>query len=205
MTDAQLIHDVLAGDSRAYEPLVRRHHQRVLALCLSLLKNPSEAEDAAQDSFLKAYRSLSSFRGDSEFSTWIYRIAYRTCLDALRKRSREKSESWDALVEVRGEEIQCLFMSQPGPERALENKNLVERVLSTLLPDYRRILVLREVYGFSYEEIAAAMECSLDSVKARLRRARLDLAGKLKPIMEGNTFTIAPASEKTETLYEPQR
>ena len=151
---------------------MRRHHAPIEGLCASLLGDPVRAEDAAQEVFLKAYRSLPGFRLDSTFSTWLYRIASNHCLDLLRRRGREKSESLDALGEKDGEPSDAGLPSVEGEERAVEDRDLVERLLSSLPPDYRLILTLREVQGLSYHEIAEAMDCSLDSVKARLRRAR---------------------------------
>ncbi|MBI4396112.1 MAG: sigma-70 family RNA polymerase sigma factor [Elusimicrobia bacterium] len=159
--DKRIIREVLAGEREAYAELVRLYHVKVITLCLSLLGNPTQAEDAAQDVFLKAYRNLSRFRQESAFSTWIYRIAYNHCLNLLRARKRNPSEPLEAMTETQGE----AGVKEGAP-------SAVEDVLSRLPPDYREVLTLREVQGLTYAEIAQAMECSLDSVKARLRRAR---------------------------------
>lgn len=157
-TDQELVRRVLSGDREAYAPLVRAHQGKVLSLCLSLLRNPSHAEDAAQDIFLKAYKSLSSFRFDAAFSTWLYRISYRHCLDLLKAAKRRREEALEGL---------------PEPVSPPEHDTLaVESLLEGLSPEYRLALTLREVQGLSYQEMAAAMGDSLDSVKARLRRAR---------------------------------
>ena len=178
-----LIEHVLQGHSRAYADLVNAHQAQILRLCASILSNETEAEDAAQEIFLKAYRSLASFRKESAFSTWLYRIASNHCRDLLRKRAREKTESLEKLMEESGDAIEKLFASPIDPRSKTENSDLVEKILGELLPDQRLILTLREVEGLSYQEIARVLHCSLDAVKARLRRAReaLNLPDTLKP------------------------
>ncbi len=172
-TDARLIEQVLAGETSLYAELVRRHHPRVFGLCASMLGDRTQAEDAAQDVFLKAYRRLSEFRGDAALSTWLYRVAANRCLDLLRGQSRRREESWEAFVEREGDGVRRL-LAEPSSEAPLasEEADLVQRVLSQLPPDYRLILTLREMEGLDYRELTQAMNCSLDSVKAKLRRAR---------------------------------
>lgn len=160
MDEKQVVQSVLAGDKESFAVLVRAYQAKVLSLCLSLMRNRAEADDAAQEIFVKAYRGLSGFRLDSSFSTWLYRIAYRHCLDLLRSRKRRAAEPLDSLPEI------------AENAASLEDKAAVESVLSALPPDYRLVLTLREVQGLTYEEIARATGSSLDSVKARLRRAR---------------------------------
>ncbi len=150
-------------DRDAYADLVRENIGRVLRLCQVLLSNPAEAEDAAQDIFVKGYQSLPSFREDSSFPTWITRIAHNHCMDLLRRRSRQKTEPIDTLPES----------AFPAPSPSSGKK--AQEMLSSLRPEYKEILALREVSGMSYVEIAAHLRCSLDAVKARLRRARQEL------------------------------
>ena len=178
--DKELISRVLSGALEAYADIIRRHHPAIMGLCAGLLGDRSQAEDAAQEIFLKAYRFLPKFHGDSSFSTWLYRIASNHCLDLLRRRARRKTESWDALLEADGERIERLLSAPPNEERGQEDADLVRRVLACLPPEYRLILTLREVQGLTYQEIAAAMDCSLNSVKARLRRARRDFEERLR-------------------------
>lgn len=156
--DVKAVRAVLAGDRDSFAFLVRAHQGKVLSLCLSLLRSSAAAEDAAQDIFLKAYKNLSGFRFDARFSTWIYRISYRHCLDLLKAAKRRREEALDVLPETAARE---------------DTGDLaVESLLEGLPADYRLILTFREIQGLSYDEIAAAMGTSLDSVKARLRRAR---------------------------------
>ena len=170
LEEKQIIQDVLAGRTEAFAALVRAHQAKVLSLCLSLLRDRAEAEDAAQDVFLRAYRSLKDFRADSSFSTWIYRISYRRCLDLIKARKVRRAESLDALLAGGGEKAVETGRAEPEAD-----DETLERILSALPPEYRMVLTFREVQGLAYDEIARATGASLDSVKARLRRARLAL------------------------------
>lgn len=160
-----LVAAAAAGDREAFAALARAHAPRVRALCLSMLRNEAEADDAAQEAFLKAWRKLGSFDGGSAFSTWLHRIAANQCLDALRARARRRTEPLDGAPEP----------VSPPTAGALEAADLAARLLTALPEDQRLALTLRELQGHTYEEIAAIMDCSLDSVKARLRRARRTL------------------------------
>lgn len=176
--DSELVERAKAGDLDAFSDLVRRHHARVAGLCASLL-GPSEADDAAQEVFLKAHRALRQFHGEARFSTWLYRVAANVCLDARRKAARRPAVSLDALVEAQGEAVGRLF-AEPARGLSEEDADLARRVLAALPEGYREVLVLRESQGLSYEELAGALGCSLDAVKARLKRARRELHEKLR-------------------------
>jgi RNA polymerase sigma-70 factor (ECF subfamily) len=171
--DSELIESVLAGRQDAFAELVRRHHPRVFGLCVSMLGDRAQAEDAAQDVFLKAYRRLSDFRGDAALSTWLYRVAANRCLDLLRRTTRRREESWEAFVEREGDGLRRL-LAEPATEAPLvsEDADLVRRTLARMPDDYRLILTLREVEGLDYKELMKTLDCSMDSVKAKLRRAR---------------------------------
>ena len=149
--------------------------------------NMTEAEDAAQDVFVKAYQALPEFRGQSAFLTWICRIAYNHCMDVLRKKTRQKTDSWDAMLEEDQEKVYQPFLN-PGKEtESPERSELIHAVLSSLRPEYREVLILREVEDLSYEEIATVLNCSLDAVKARLRRARQDMQEKARHFLGSKT------------------
>lgn len=180
MEDLELIQSIHSGRSQDYAHLVRKYQARMIRFCSSMLSDSILAEDAAQEIFFKAYRALAAFRNDSSFSTWLYRIGANHCKDMLKKRSREKTQSWEALVEEKGEQIEELLASDAGQLSSLANRELADKLLSQLPPDYRIILTLREAEGLSYEEIAETLKCSLDAVKARLRRAREALQIKLR-------------------------
>ena len=139
-----------------------------------MLRNKTEAEDAAQEVFIKAYKSLSTFKSQSSFYTWLHSIAAHHCLDLLRKPSR-KQESLDALLEKEGPLSEKSIDSGEQLESSLGNADLVNRLLSQLPEETRALLLLREVQGLSYLEISSVLNCSLEAVRARLYRARLDV------------------------------
>ncbi len=151
-----------------------------MGYCLSMLLNHRDAEEAAQDIFVKAYRSLDRFKGNSSFSTWLYRITTNHCLDILRKKNRRKTVSLESLIEKDGDSIQGLFSTAPTASFRLEDRELIDKILSTLPEDYRTILTLREVDGLEYQEIAEALGCTLDAVKGRLARSRKSLHESLR-------------------------
>ena len=175
-----LIQKILSGDKDSYAEIVRSYQTKVLGLCTSFLSDASQAEDAAQEIFIKAYQALRSFQGNSKFSTWLYRIAANHCKDLLRKRSRQKTESLEALIEKSGDEVQNLWEPSVDPRVASGASELIEKLLSSLSVEARLILTLREVQGLSYQEIAETLQCSLDAVKSRLRRARASLDEKTR-------------------------
>jgi RNA polymerase sigma-70 factor (ECF subfamily) len=180
MNDNELVSQVLSGEEDAYAEILRHHHAWVMGLCRSTLNDQELAEDAAQEIFLKAYRALSQFKKTSSFSTWLYRIASNHCLDLLRHRSRQKTQSLDELMEREGGSLHRLVTSPENQARSQEDADLVQRTLDCLSPEYRLILTLRETQGLSYQELAETLGCSLDAVKARLQRARKDFKDRLR-------------------------
>jgi RNA polymerase sigma-70 factor (ECF subfamily) len=184
ISDPQIIQLIRDGHTEAYADLVRQYHKRVMGYCFSMLANHSEAEEAAQDVFVKAYRSLGKFKGDSSFSTWLYRITANHCLDVLRKRNRRRTVSLDALLEQDGNRVQEIFSETATFHSRLEDRQLADKILSTLPSDYRTILTLREADGLEYQEIADTLKCSLDAVKGRLARARKQLMTNLQHLRE---------------------
>ena len=181
--EADAIQRVREGHPDAYAHLVRASEARVRRMCAALLGDAAAGDDAAQDVFLKAYRALGSFRGDAAFSTWLYRIAANHCRDLLRARARHPTESWDALLEEHGEQIHQLLASPEDSHAARASAETVEAMLAHLPPDVRVLLTLREIEGLSYAELAVALGCSVDAVKARLRRARQTLTEKLRHVL----------------------
>ena len=168
--DIEIIRSVVRGDAEAYAVIVRRYQDRVLRLCFSILGG-MDAEDAAQEVFLKAYDSLDRFRMEASFSTWLYAIAYRHCLNLLDKRNRRKTESLDALKEKMGERADSLA-AEPERSGREDAAAAVRPLLEGLSHDERAILALRELEALSYKEIARTLGISVDAVKIRLFRAR---------------------------------
>ena len=176
--EQDVIQRVLAGDTDAFELLVRAHEKLVYNLALRMLHNEQDALDASQEAFFRAYRGLSSFRGDSKFSVWLYRLTSNVCLDMLRRQGRTETVS---LTPEEGEE-RSLPDDRFDPERELEKKELrraVREGLQSLDPAFREALVLREINGLSYEEIGQVMDLEPGTVKSRIFRARRKLASYL--------------------------
>ena len=169
-SDLEIINKVVAGELQSFEEIVKRYQERVLRLCYSMV-GESQAEDAAQDIFIKVYQSLRQFRGKSSFSTWIYRVTSNHCLNILSKKKRERTESLEALMERSGDRFPAATGDR-SPLNLLENKQFVRSVLEQMSPEERMILSLREMEGLNYKELSETLDISLDLVKIRLFRAR---------------------------------
>ena len=182
-----IVRKVLQGDVNAFEKLVTEYEKGVYAIALRMTGNPEDASDMTQEAFIKAYNSLQSFRGDSKFSVWLYRIASNVCLDFLRSRSRKPTVSL-SVEDDEGEETQLDVADESqSPELLLERsltRDAVQRGLQALAPDYRQILLLREIQGLSYEEIADVLQIEVGTVKSRIFRARKRLCAFL--VEDGN-------------------
>ena len=182
-----VIRRVQRGDSNAFEYLVAAYEKNVYNLALRMTGNPEDAEDMAQEAFLKAYSSLDSFRGDSKFSVWLYRIVSNVCLDFLRKQKKRQSFSL-SMEDDDGEEGELELPDlRRLPEDELEKKltrDAVQRGLAQLPEDARQILLLREIQGLSYEEIGEALGLEPGTVKSRIFRARKKLCAFL--LADGN-------------------
>ena len=191
------VRKVQRGDASAFEELVAAYEKNVYNLALRMTGSPEDAEDMAQEAFLKAFNSIQSFRGDSKFSVWLYRIVSNVCLDFLRKRSKRQTVSL-SVEDEDGEEVQFdLADTAQSPEALLEKKltrESVQRGLRQLPPDARQILLLREIQGLSYEEIGETLGLEPGTVKSRIFRARKRLCAFL--LAEGNI----PDSFSSKTL-----
>jgi RNA polymerase sigma-70 factor (ECF subfamily) len=187
-SEKEIIEAVVAGDAEAFATLVRTHQARVRLSCLVFLGNKEEADDAAQDVFVKAFKALSGFKGDSSFETWILRIADNHCRDLLRARKVRRTESLDALLAEKGDALETLISRSTDAGEALayssQDLELLGRLFSALPLEDREVLALREVEILSYEEIAQKLNCSLDAVKGRLKRARASLADKCRHFLD---------------------
>lgn len=192
-----IVQGVRAGDANAFETLVTAYEKIVYNLALRMVGNPQDAEDMTQEAFLKAYNSLDSFRGDSKFSVWLYRIVSNVCLDHLRKKNRRSTVSL-SVEDDEGEEIQLDIPDTAlSPEAMLEQKltrEAVRRGLQSLDEDARQILLLREIQGMSYEEIAQALSLESGTVKSRIFRARKKLCAFL--LADGNIPDLYASSKK---------
>lgn len=187
-SDLMLVERVQRGESSAFDYLVLRYQHKVLKLIMRYVRDPVEAEDVAQEAFLKAYRALPSFRGDSAFYTWLYRIAINTAKNALVS-SRRRPVDYDLdLQDPEQYDMQARLKDAETPEGLLltdEIRDTVNSAIEHLPEDLRTAIVLRELEGMSYEEIAAAMDCPVGTVRSRIFRAREAIDKRLRPIFDG--------------------
>lgn len=180
------------GDVRAFEALVRRHERWVFTLAHRMVGDRADAEDLAQEVFLKAYRGLSSFRGGSRFSTWLYAIASHHCVNHLtsrgyrtRREARSDAKS-DASGRILPSGVERVADAAPGPDAVLEQRDLrraIEDALARMTVDHRMVVILRDIQGLSYEEIAETLGVELGTVRSRLHRARMELKAQLAPVL----------------------
>ncbi|MEZ5493499.1 MAG: RNA polymerase sigma factor RpoE [Pseudomonadales bacterium] len=185
-TDEQLVARVQKGDKRSFDLLVLKYQHKVLALVRRYVKDYAEAEDVAQESFVKAYRAIGNFRGESAFYTWLYRIAVNTAKNALDARKRRPSADVD-IDEVEDYAFSDALHIEENPENLLATQDIhrvVEEALAGLPEELRRALVLREFDGLAYEEIAEVMACPIGTVRSRIFRAREAIDEAIRPLLE---------------------
>ena len=185
--DKELVSRVQQGDKGAFDQLVRKYQHKIIVLVNRYVKDPSEAQDIAQESFIKAYRALGNFRGDSAFYTWLYRIAINTAKNYLVSRARRSSEYTVDVLEAEQVENAPQLQGMDTPEQELFNEEIIEAIKFVIdgLPEEMRIaIMLREFEGMSYEEISQAMDCPVGTVRSRIFRAREAIDAKLKPLLD---------------------
>lgn len=184
-TDQVLIEKIRAGDYQAFESLVTRYEAKVYRLALRMLRNPQDAEDALQETFLQVFRGLAGFEGRSQFSTWLFRLATNVCLMRIRHRETEPSKLLpleDYLPKLEEGDSPQMIEWADRPEEALLSKESREKMmeaLDKLPPEYRAVFILRDIEGFSNAETGESLGISVAAVKSRLHRARLALRGML--------------------------
>ena len=187
ITDKEIIERVKNGDKKAYDLLVLKYQQRVINLISRFVKNHADALDVSQETFIKAYKALPNFRGESAFYTWLYRIAVNTAKNHLTVQSRKITKSDYDVTEIEQIEGNMTLTEQTTPENLLIKDELQDIVLNTIenLPeDLKSAIMLREIEGLSYEEIAAVMECPVGTVRSRIFRARETIDNKIKPLLK---------------------
>ncbi len=179
MENIELVHLAKKGDLYAFEQLLLRHEKIVYHIVLRMMGEGAGVEDLSQEVFLKVYRHLPQFDEKSAFSTWIYRIAVNTCIDEMRKRKGKQTYSLEAEIEAMDGSYHRQFADNGDtPEQSVLRQELREEVLSameSLSPEHKAVVVLRDIQGFSYEEISEMTGATLGTVKSRLSRARLHL------------------------------
>jgi len=188
-SDLSLVRRVQRGDKGAFDALVLKYQHRIVKLVMRYVRNPAEAEDVAQEAFIKAYRALPQFRGDSAFYTWLYRIAINTAKNALASRERNPvAYDLDRNAADEAYDVQARMKDADTPEGLVlteEIRSTVNAAIEALPEDLRTAIVLRELEGLSYEEIAAAMDCPVGTVRSRIFRAREAIDRRLRDVFEG--------------------
>lgn len=188
--DKELVQQVQQGDKRAFDLLVIKYQRRIMRLLARMISDPAEVEDVAQETFIKAYRALPQFRGDSNFYTWLYRIAINSARNWQAAKGRrpllaheyeneegETFSSIDTLTDIN------------TPESMMVSRQVADTVnaaISQLAPELRTAIVLREIEGLSYEEIAETMDCPIGTVRSRIFRARESIAEQLRKVRESS-------------------
>ena len=185
--DAELVARVQAGDKQAFDLLVLKYQRKIMRLLSRMIRDQAEVEDVAQEAFIKAYRALPQFRGDSAFYTWLYRIAINTARNWLSSNSRRPStpSSYENEDGETFDEMDNLT-DTTTPESELASRQIaqtVNKAIEDLPEDLRTAIVLREIEGMSYEDIAQSMNCPIGTVRSRIFRAREAIATKLRPMM----------------------
>lgn len=196
-TDAELVALSQQGDRDAFGQLVERYQRRAFGIAIGVLRHPENAMDAAQVAFVKAYRNIASFKGDSSFYTWMYRIVVNVCIDHIRKHRKMRPVEYDEDFTQEGETMglpltgSTLDMHPAERFERGELNEVLQAALETLSENHRAIILLREVEGLAYEEIAEVMDCHLGTVMSRLHHARKNLQKALLPYLEATGNPLA--------------
>ena len=184
--DRQLVERAQRGEKRAFDVLVRKYQHKIVKLVSRYVRDPSETQDVAQEAFIKAYRALAKFRGESAFYTWLYRIAINTAKNYLVSQGRRPPDTdvdADDAVQYEGA---AALKNTSSPERLAlkdEIEATIYRAIEDLPEDLRTAITLRELEGLSYEEIAQAMDCPIGTVRSRIFRAREAIDKKIEPLL----------------------
>ena len=186
-SDQRLVERVQQGDKRAFDLLVLKYQHKIVKLVMRYVRDPAEAQDVSQEAFLKAYRALPRFRGDSAFYTWLYRIAINTAKNYLVSMSRRPLD-YDLDLQAPAQyAINARLRDDASPDRIIHRDELreaVEDVVAELPEELRTAISLREIDGLSYEEIAQAMDCPVGTVRSRIFRARDAIDKRIRPRLE---------------------
>jgi RNA polymerase sigma-70 factor, ECF subfamily len=187
--DAELVRQAQDGDSAAFDALVSRYRSRIFGMIYNMVHNEQDAWDLAQDSFVKAWKSIARFRGQSSFYTWIYRIVMNVTIDSLRKKQIRGAAEFDDAIQLR--EIDPASRTVPHadalPHEQMEHQEIRTRIdaaIAELSPEHRAVILMKEIEGMQYHEIAESLGCSIGTVMSRLFYARKKLQGLLRDVYE---------------------
>lgn len=185
-TDENLVKLAQNGDRAAFQMLMERYQRRIFNLCYGMLRNKDDAADLVQEAFIKAYKNIDRFKGNSKFYTWLYRIAKNACIDFIRKQKRRRTVDFDDSIRreepVDGDETLLPSPLGINPAKVAGRKELLEQIeaaLDTLSDNHREILILREIDGLAYQEIADTLDISIGTVMSRLYHARKYMQNEL--------------------------
>lgn len=179
LNENKLIERASGGDPSAFNRLMEVHERRMYAVALRMCGNREDAQDCLQEAMLRIYRSISGFKGQSSFGTWVYRITMNTCLDELRRKKNKQNTSLDSLLDT-GWSPQDESASPEKHAIKSETRRLLHQAIQDLPEDMRSAIVLRDIQGLSYEEIAQALDINVGTIKSRISRGREKLREKLK-------------------------
>ncbi|MET1254109.1 RNA polymerase sigma factor RpoE [Aliikangiella maris] len=188
-TDAELVKRVQRGDKHAFDLLVSKYQNKIFMIIGRFVSDQAEVFDVAQETFIKAYRALPNFRGDSAFYTWIYRIAINTSKNYLTARGRRPPSSDIDSQEAENFGVGLALRENATPERLMMKEQLEEiifQAINDLPEDLKTAITLREIEGLSYEEIAESMDCPVGTVRSRIFRAREAIDEQIKPLIDGD-------------------
>ena len=191
--DLELVRQFQKGDESAFSELIARYQRKVYSVALSMVKNPEDAMDIAQDAFIKVHRYLGGFQGSSSFYTWLYRIVVNLCIDHLRRSGKRINVDFDERIGGQSQAADGNAMmanrQDVDPQRMLSRKELAVQIrgaVDALPPYHRAVIVMREIEGMSYSEIAKAMKVSKGTIMSRLHHARQKLQRSLGEYLEGD-------------------
>ncbi|MEP1740391.1 MAG: RNA polymerase sigma factor RpoE [Kangiellaceae bacterium] len=185
-TDAELVERVQRGDKRAFDILVIKYQSKILSIVSRFISDNAEINDVAQDAFIKAYRALPNFRGESAFYTWLYRIAINTAKNYLTARGRRPPASDIDSQDAESYGVGVALRENASPEKLMmrdQLKDVIFKTIEELPDDLKTAITLREIEGLSYEEIAESMDCPVGTVRSRIFRAREAIDDKMQPLL----------------------
>jgi RNA polymerase sigma-70 factor, ECF subfamily len=205
LTEAEVVHLAQQGDAAAFERIYRLHSRRVYALCLRMAENPTDAEDLTQDVFLQLFRKISTFRGESAFSTWLYRMSVNVIL--MRFRKKPKAETSLDTIATPDDDSSRPPEAFGGPDLRLNgviDRVALQAAINDLAPGYRAMFILHDIQGYKHEEIARMCGCTSGNSKSQTHKARIHLRELLQKALGGGNRRNAKATSRSLALNETE-